>query len=243
MSRARTTPPAAARRRTLSRRALLVLLVLLVPLATSVPAMPGPAAAAAHDDDPRSVELLRYDCASGIGRRDLTLFANGTLRLRESEPAQETRMRLAELGRSELDAYLARLGEEDLTEVDARGPEASGDWVATCELELALEGTPARRLRFGDMDTLPLALGRLLRVVDDLLLEVDRLSPRSQLPADYEPRAGDRLRRFDGVLYEVVAYTGDGGGLELEGIDEPLVLFIPVAALRDEFAELVGRRR
>ena len=93
------------------------------------------------------------------------------------------------------------------------------------------------------MDSLPLALGRLLRVVDDLLLEVDRLAPRSELPADYEARAGDRLRRFDGVIFEVVAYTGDGAGLELEGVDAPLVLFIPVAALRDEFVELVERRR
>ena len=55
-------------------------------------------------------------------------------------------------------------------------------------------------------------------------------------------RAGDRLRRFDGTLYQVIGHTGDGAGLELEGIDEPLVVFISLAALRDEFEELVGRR-
>ena len=198
---------------------------------------------AAQKQDPRSVELLRYDCGSSIGRRDLTLFANGTLRLRETEEGELPRMRLAELGGGELAAYLARLAEEDLTEVDLRGPEASGDWVEVCRLRLALESRPERALQFGRMDSLPLALGRLLRVVDDLLLEVDRLAPRSRLPADYEARAGDRLLRFDGVLFQVVGYTGDGGGLELEGIDEPLVVFIPVAALRDEFEELVERRR
>ena len=208
--------------------------ILLATLAVS------PAAAA---DDPRGVELLRHDCASSIGRRDLTLFANGTLRLRESEPGGEMRMRLAELGRAELAAFVARLDGEDLSEVDVRGPEASGDWVVSCELRLALEGRVERRLRFGRMDSLPLPLGRLLSVVDDLLLEVERLAPRSRLPADYEPRAGDRLRRFDGAVYEVVAYTGDGAGLELEGIDEPLIIFIPVAALRDEFEELVRRRQ
>ena len=194
-------------------------------------------------EDPRSVELLRHDCSSRVGRRDLTLFANGTLRLRESEAGGEMRMRLAELGRTELAAYLARLAGEDLTEVDVRGAETSGDWVETCDLRLGLPGQPERRLRFGRMDSLPLALGRLLRVVDDLLLEVDRLAPRSRLPADYEPRAGDRLRRFDGTLYEVVSYTGDGAGLELEGVDEPLVVFIPVAELREEFEELVARRQ
>ena len=198
--------------------------------------------AVAQENDPRSVELLHYGCSSSIGRWNLTLFANGTLRLRETQEGELPRMRLAELGRSELAAYLARLAEEDLTEVDVRGPEASGDWVEVCSLELKLEDSPERLLRFGRMDSLPLALGRLLRVVDDLRLEVERLAPRSRLPADYEARAGDRLRRFDGVLFEVVAYTGDGAGLELEGIDEPLVVFISVAALRDEFEELVGRR-
>jgi hypothetical protein len=212
-----------------SRLAVLALIGLLAP----------PAAAG---DDPRGIELLRYACISGIGHRDLTLFANGTLRLRESEEGEASRMRLAELGRSELAAYLARLADEDLSEVDVRGAEASGDWIETCTLDLKLEGSPERRLRFGLLDSLPLALGRLLRVVDDLLLEVERLAPRSRLPADYEARAGDRLRRFDGVLFEVVAYTGDGGGLELEGVDEPLVIFVPVAALRDEFEELVERR-
>jgi hypothetical protein len=196
----------------------------------------------AQSDDPRSIEILRYGCESGIARWELTLFANGTLRLRESEPEAEPRMRLAELGRAELAAFLARLAEEDLTEVDVRGAEASGEWVETCRLELTLEGRPQRRLRFGRMDSLPLPLGRLLLVVDDLFLEVERLAPRSRLPAGYEARAGDRLRRFDGALYEVVAYTGDGAGIELEGVDEPLVIFIPVAALRDEFEELVWRR-
>ena len=199
----------------------------------------GPLAAA---EDPRSVELLRHDCSSEIGRRDLTLFANGTLRLRETAEGDETRMRLAELGRAELAAYLVRLADEDLTEVDVRGPETSGDWVEACDLRLALDGRPERRLRYGRMDSLPLALGRLLSVVGDLHLEVDRLAPRSRLPSDYEPRSGDRLRRFDGALFEVVHYTGDGAGLELEGVDEPLVIFIPVAALRDEFEELVSRR-
>ena len=210
-------------------------------LAVLLALLPGPRPAA-PSEDARTVELLRYDCSSRIGRRDLTLFANGTLRLREAGEGAEPRMRLAELGPSELAAFIARLGEEDLSEVDVRGREASGDWVETCELELTLEDAPARLLRFGGLDSVPLALGRLLRVVDDLLLEVERLAPRSRLPADYEARAGDRLRRFDGKLFEVVAYTGDGAGLELEGIDDPLVLFIPVAALRDEFEELVSRR-
>ena len=223
-----------------------VLVALLPGPLLAGPLLPGALLArpqpAAPSEDDRAIELLRYDCRSRISRRELTLFANGTLRLRDAEQGGAPRMRLAELGRQELDAFLARLAEENLSEVDVRGREASGDWVETCELELTLASRPARLLRFGRLDSLPLALGRLLRVVDDLLAEAERLAPRSRLPADYEARAGDRLRRFDGRLFEVVAYTGDGAGLELEGIDDPLVVFIPVAALREEFEELVARR-
>ncbi len=200
------------------------------------------AASLAAEQDPRSVELLRHACTSEIGGSELTLFANGTLRLRESVPDEEPRMRLAELGRAELAAYLTRLGEEDLSEAETRGAEASGEWVERCDLRLQLSGRPERRFRFGRMDTVPLALGRLLQVVEDLRIEVEERAPRSRLPQDYEPRPGDTLRRVDGVLFEVVAYTGDGAGLELEAADRSLVLYIPVAALRDEFEELVGRR-
>ena len=200
------------------------------------------AAPAAAAEDPRGVELLRHGCESGIGRQELTLYANGTLRLREAQEGEPSRMRLAEIGRAELGAYLARLAEEDLSEVDTRGPEASGDWVESCTLTLSLADAPEYTFRFGRMDSLPLALGRLLRVVDDLLLEVEQRAPRSRLPAGYEPRPGDTLRRVDGMLFEVIAFTGDGAGLELEAADRSLVIFIPVAALRDEFEELVGRR-
>lgn len=199
------------------------------------------AGAAAAAEDPRTVELLRHDCTSRISASELTLFANGTLRLRETRPDGESEMRLAEIGRGELAAYLARLREEQLGEVDVRGSEASGDWVERCTLELALEDRPSHRFEFGRMDSLPLALGRLLRIVDDLRLEVENRTPRSRLPAEYEPRRGDVLRRVDGKLFEVVATTGDGAGLELEAVDRSLVIFVPLAALRDEFEELVER--
>ncbi len=208
-------------------------------LAAALLGLAGLAAAAV---DPRSLELLRFDCASRIASRELTLFANGTLRLREERVGEERRMRLAELGSGELAAYLARLAGEDLVEVDLRGPELSGDWVEACEVVLALPERPPRRLRFGLVDSLPLALGRVLAVVDDLMVEVETRSPRSRLPADYEPRPGDRLRRIDGAIFEVVAFTGDGAGVELLAVDIPLVIFVPRAALRDEFEELLGRR-
>ncbi len=214
---------------------------LAVWLCAAVPA--GAAAAGSAAPDPRSQELLRYDCESSVGSHQLTLFANGTLRLREAQVDDaERRMRLAELGPGELAAYRNRLAGEDLSEVRARGAEMSGDWVERCSLWLELPESAPRVLRFGRLDTLPLPLARLLAVVDDLLLEVERRAPRSRLPADYEPRPGDRLLRVDGSRFEVVAFTSDGKGVELLGLDVPLVIYLPREALADEFEQLLERR-
>ncbi len=200
-------------------------------------------AAGGASADPRSHELLRYQCESDVGGHQLTLFANGTLRLRETQTeGEERRMRLAELGPAELAAYRNRLAAEDLSEVRARGAEMSGDWVERCSLWLELPDRQPELLRFGRLDTLPLPLARLLTVVDDLLLEVDRRAPRSRLPLDYEPRPGDRLLRVDGNRFEVVAFTSDGRGVELLGLDVPLVIYLPREALTDEFEQLLERR-
>jgi hypothetical protein len=115
-----------------------------------------------------------------------------------------------------------------------------GEWVERCTLDLALPGRPARRFAFGRYDPLPLPLGQVLRVVDDLAAG---LSPRpaTELPPGYRPRRGDLLRRIDGAVYRVAGYTADGKGVELTGVDQPLTLYVPRDALRQEFVELLPR--
>jgi len=211
-------------------------LLLLGALAVAVPAAKPPA-------DPRSVEVARYDCASELGRREVTLFANGTVRVREGEPGKEW-MGLGELSPAELDGAVNRLRDEDLSEVRRLPHGVEGQWIERCTLVLhrpAPPNHPEEIFHFGRYDTLPLALSRVVRVVEDLAARVPDRQGEEQLPADYEPRRGDVLKRVDGNLYRVHGIGDDKKGLELEGVAQPLTIYIRVDQLRLEFVALVSR--
>ncbi len=227
-----------------------VLLVLLV-----LPARAGFAAAAAASQDPRATPVLSRECTSDLGRETLTLFWNGTIRLRtelRSEPGtdlhrgaerRERKTWLGELAGDELEAYVARVRAESLREVESSRRGVVGSWVERCELVLTEEpAAPARRYAWGRYDALPLGLRRVLDVVEDLALRVDRTVPPIEapsLPVDYQPRVGDVLRRHDGAEFRIVAFTGVGGGIELVGRDQPLVIYVLTAELRRSFVAVV----
>jgi hypothetical protein len=188
------------------------------------------------------VVLLRQDCGSRLDRREVTLFANGTVRLRQGAEGR-WRMDLVELERRELDGYLARLAAEDVSEFLQEPAGPVGDWVERCRLELRLPGRPPREVVLGRLQAPPLPLARVAAVAEELAARVER-GARIQpgLPEGYAPRPGDVLRRADGLLFEIVAFTGDGGGVELAGVDQPLTVYVPRGALASEFVALVERR-
>lgn len=200
----------------------------------------------ARAEDDRTIEILRQDCLTDTTRREVTLFANGTIRLRDGVIRHEW-MGLAELGPDEMTAYLNRLAGEDLSQ--DRSPErgVEGNWIERCELKLQLPGQPSQSYRFGHYDPLPLNLSRVLRIVKELEEKVQTLREaegKQELPVGYEPQPGDVLKRLgDNALFRIVAFTGDGKGLELEGVDLPLQMFIPKDQLRQSFTVLVSRRR
>jgi hypothetical protein len=204
------------------------------------------AAGSAQQDEPphelseRSLERLRYDCANDIDRRDLTLFANGTLRLRQGPPGIE-RMWLRELGRESLRAYLNRLAEPLRHETPPSDFTASGEWVERCVLELHLEGRAPERYEFDRFDTLSLDLQRTLAIARELVESVDTGAPgegEAFLPLDYEPRVGDVLRRPDGVRFRVNGFTSDGNGVELVGIEHPVTIYLAKIELSSHFAAI-----
>lgn len=212
-------------------------------------ALPASAAGAqATVTDPRSIVLLRRDCRSEIGRHEVTLFANGTVRLREGLP-QDPKMTLAELNPEELEAFRARLAAEDLSEVEERAPGGvEGAWVESCVLELLRhrrvgEVGEARKFRYGRYESLPLTLSRVLTIADDLAAKVDPRAGAQHLPAGYLPRTGDVLRRVDGELFEVMGQTADKQGVELAGVQVPLTLYVPKSELSKEFVALESRRQ
>lgn len=204
------------------------------------------AAPPARAEDDRSTEILRYDCLTDTTRREVTLFANGTIRLRDGVIRHEW-MGLAELGPDELTGYLNRLAGEDLSQ--DRSPErgVEGNWIERCELKLQLPGKPTQSYRFGHYDPLPLNLSRVVRIVKELEEKVQVLRDaegKQELPVDYEPRPGDVLKRLgDDALFRIVAFTGDGKGVELQGVDLPLQMFVLKEQMRQSFTAVVSRGR
>lgn len=191
----------------------------------------------------RSGEIVRRDCSNKSGHSEVTLFENGTLRLRQQQ-LEEERFELAELSPEDLQAFVNRIRDEDLSEVDPGGhPEMSGDLVEVCEIVLGLDLETPQAYRFGRFDSLALGLARLNGIVDDMLLYIEDHAPAVGLPHDYKPQRGDILARTDGALFEVIGLTGDKKGVELIGVEQPLTLFVALESLRYIFMSLEKRRQ
>ena len=190
--------------------------------------------------DDASTELLRRDCSNRLGRNEVTLFANGTVRLREWQDERQS-MRLAEVGRDEVEAYVRRLAAANLSEVKETPGGVAGEWVERCELALSLPGAPARRFRYGRLDTHPLGLADLLRIAEELAQRALESPMAGGLPADYVPRAGDVLLRVDEIEFEVVGRTADGRGIEVRGKVQPLSMYLTIDELQRQFVRIVRR--
>lgn len=191
----------------------------------------------------RSIVRFRLDCGSDLGRKEITLFGNGTVRLREQRPDEEEKLYLGELEPAVLEGYLARIEDEDLSETDRRPLVVDGPWVERCTLDLlprGLEREDTQRFQVSRYQSLSLALSRVLAVGDELSEHVLSVAGPG-LPLDYVPARGDRLVRPDGVVFEVVRRTGDGTGLEMRGVDVPLTVYVPIGQLREVYARLVER--
>lgn len=191
-------------------------------------------------EDPRSRVIVSEECASEIGRREVTLFANGTIRRREG-PEGAVKLSLAEVGAEEVEAFLRRLSAPDLSETEVRALSPEGSWVEQCSLELRLPGEPVRTFRYGRYESLSLALRAVVDVVRDIESVIGPAQREVDLPPAYRPEPGDLLERADGVRFEVVGPTADGLGLELSSPDQPLTVFLPASDLRIHFVRLLRK--
>ena len=191
--------------------------------------------------DDRSTEVLRYECRTDVARRETTLFANGTIRLRKGQIGNE-KMGLAELAPDKLEGFLNRLAAEDLSESKSPDPGPAGAWIEHCELRLQLPGKDLQTYQFGQYDPLPLNLSHVVRIAQELEKKVTIVKEADDLPANYEPRPGDVLRHTgDGNRFRIVGFTSDNKGVELEGIDQPIELYVPKDQLRKKFTALLSR--
>lgn len=193
--------------------------------------------------DDRSTEIIRLDCQTETTRREVTLFANGTVRLRDGLIGREW-MGLTELNPDELKGFVNRLSDEELTDIEALRQGIHGAWIERCELRLKVPEKPLYTFEFGQMDSLPLTLSRVVRIARELDAKVAMVKDKDELPADYDPEPGDILKRAgDGAPFRVVAFTSDNKGVELEGVDMPLEIFVKREDLRKLFSVLVSRGR
>ncbi len=211
--------------------------------ASALSLLAGAASALAQDAparDPRSVIVLREDCTSSLSRKELTLFANGTLRLRHGAP-NELQMALHELDHAALDQFVARFEEIDLSEVSDDSGGVTGEWAERCVLELERPGRTPERFVYERYSTGNLALDRVRRLIEDLFDEMKKSLGSSEIQANYRPAIGDRLERADGELFEVVSFTLDGKGVELEGVKQPLTIFVAKDKVRELFVRIAPR--
>ncbi len=211
-------------------------------IAMSVALSGSPAAA-----DDRSTELMRYQCSSSLGRRDITLFANGTVRLRQGLwDAQE--LYLDELLREELASYVKKL--RDIQSSTASSPTdlvpnaMSGKWIEHCEIQLSLPGAESTTYAFSAYDIPSLVVAGLIHVAEDLAAYTRPPDRPERLPKGYLPRPGHILRAADGGRFQVMGLTGDGLGVELVELESPVMIFVSIEELGDMFVALEepGRR-
>jgi hypothetical protein len=187
--------------------------------------------------------VLRYGCANELGHREVTLFLNGTVRLLDGPPGEEL-MGLEELSPEELDGAMNRLKAEDLSEAQRHMPASlTGPYIEHCELDLLLPDRKPQVFRFTHYDALPLGLSRVLQVAKDMEAKVEDLRGKEVLPPDYVARVHDVLKRYDGMRYKIVRFTPDDKAVELQGLDQPLYLFVLREEMHKEFVALVSRRQ
>lgn len=202
----------------------------------------GAAAQVERPRDARSTEILAYVCGSEFARRDVTLFANGTVRLREG-PWDGAVMYLEEIGPEAVEEKIrvlrGILSERDVMKIEEPFQEgARGSWTERCEMRLDLPGEKPFAYRFTSLDIPPLRVGRLVLFADELAETVRPLDPLERLPDGYEPFVGDVLRTAEGLLFEVKRPTADETGVECQGVDQPITMFVKFEDLRTNFVAL-----
>jgi hypothetical protein len=188
----------------------------------------------------KSTELVDHRCVGELAEDQLTLFANGTVRLRERVGERED-MLLAELERNEIDGFVARLRDIDLSEAESLRQGITGEWISQCGLSLTLPDLPAAFFRYGRFDVLPHALETVRQVLTEVETLARTRAVHGSLPKGYQPRPGDFVRRGDGELFEVIGLTADGKGVELNGINQPITIYVALADFRSVFVAQENR--
>lgn len=196
-------------------------------------------------EDPRAWELFRHYCGNSLGRRELSVFLDGTVRFRVRDKSGEE-VKLGELSQMAVTRVYTQvrettrgLGREDriwLQTPVQRG--FSGEMQQECGIDIRLPDDPIQSFRFSPMEITPLWLGQLRQLAEELSERAEPLTS-SGLPKGYEPRFGDVLRRRDGILFRFVGLTSDSKAWMVEQIGQPVTTYYPATEVGTLFIALV----
>lgn len=226
---------------------------LAVVFGATIGAVVSPAAGTAEDRrsvDRRSIVLFEKSCVSDRGRQIVTLFANGTIRLKESfargldaAPASDaespgtTVLHLAELTPEETRSYrreLIRAMPSDGKLPESERAVIEGVGVETCTLIIDTgTGTPLEHA-FAPLEVPSLRLERWLGLAGDLIRRARPSEEPETLDEAYEPDIGDVLRDRAGQRFRIRWITFEGI-VELDGIDTPVHLRVAADQLAEQF--------
>lgn len=199
--------------------------------------------------EPRSWDVFHHLCSSPLGSRELTLFLDGTIRLRVRDQ-EGGEVRLGDLGKESLARVYATLrstqesiGREgkEWTAPPSQGRGLSGEFLQECEVRLRLPKLERKDFRFSPMEITPLWLGQLRQLAEDLAERTEPLVHQA-LPRSYQPRYGDLLRRRDGVVFRYVGTTSDRKAWIMEQVGQPITNYFSVADLDELFVAVVESR-
>lgn len=188
--------------------------------------------------DLRSTEWLKYTCSNSLGRRDVTLFANGTVRLREGL-WESQQVYLHELAPPELRLERQLLGSVfDATSTPRQQLSfggVDGEWIEHCDIVLELPNAKPFHYKFGQFEMPPLEVSRLVQISEDLASLTRPLDPVQRLSPTYEPKRGDTLVDGDGERFRIIGLTSDGRGVEVESLSVPMRILHPIDMLPSLF--------
>lgn len=199
--------------------------------------------------EPRSWDVFQHLCSNPLGSRELTLFLDGTIRLRvRDQEGGEVRLGdLDEEGLARVYATLrstqAGIGREgkEWTASPSQGRGFSGEFLQDCEVRLRLPNLEQKSFRFSPMEITPLWLGQLRQLAEDLAERTEPMVHRA-LPRSYQPRYGDLLRRRDGVIFRYVGATSDHKAWIMEQVGQPITTYFAVEDLDEIFVAVVESR-
>jgi hypothetical protein len=193
----------------------------------------------------RESEVFRHDCRNIERRRELTLFANGTVRQRRGR-VQDLEMQLGDLAPTELPVVQKRLRDiQHQAALERPWPESNaprGDFSELCEVSLVLDGLRLE-YSFDRLQAPPLWVASAEQLAWDLAEVVRAATRPPALPSDFVLKSGDVLRTTDGRLLRFLRETGDGQGLEFETEAADFRIFFRRDDLQTIFVALVERTR